>query len=311
MAESEAETLTEIAEAHRVSPIKNFFAGGFGGICTVLVGHPFDTIKVRLQTMPKPLPGQKPLYTGTWDCVTKTVKLEGAKGLYKGMGAPITGITPIFAISFLGFGIGKKLQQSHPNEKLTYIQLFNAGAFSAVGTTMIMAPGERIKCLLQVQQANSGPVKYAGPIDCVKQLYREGGIASIYRGTGATLLRDVPASGIYFLTYEWFKVALASPESQGQLSPLRTMLAGGMAGIANWIIAIPPDVLKSRLQTAPEGTYPNGVRDVFKTLIKEEGVGALYKGAVPVFLRAFPANAVCFLGFEMALKFMNWLAPNL
>lgn len=37
--------------------------------------------------------------------------------------------------------------------------------------------------------------------------------------------------------------------------------------------------------TAPEGTYPNGVRDVFKVLIREEGVRALYKGAVPVFLR--------------------------
>lgn len=52
-----------------------------------------------------------------------------------GMGAPITGVTPIFAISFLGFGIGKRLQQSHPNEKLTPLQLFNAGAFSAFGTT--------------------------------------------------------------------------------------------------------------------------------------------------------------------------------
>lgn len=124
--------------------------------------------------------------------------------------------------------------------------------------------------MFQVQQATSGPAKYAGPIDCVKQLYRQGGIASIYRGTGATLLRglhppfphcahlsyhltssykDVPASGVYFLTYEWLQTALASPESQGQLSPLRTMLAGGMAGITNWIIAIPPDVLKSRLQT--------------------------------------------------------------
>lgn len=39
------------------------------------------------------------------------------------------------------------------------------------------------------------------------------------------------------------------------------------------------------LNTAPEGTYPNGVRDVFKVLIREEGVRALYKGAVPVFLR--------------------------
>ena len=51
------------------------------------------------------------------------------------------------------------------------------------------------------------------------------------------------------MTYEWLQVALAPEGSDGKLSPLRTMFAGGMAGIVNWIIAIPPDVLKSRLQT--------------------------------------------------------------
>ena len=102
-----------------------------------------------------------------------------------------TGVTPIFAISFFGFGVGKKLQQKSPNEKLTSLQVFNAGAFSGIGTTLIMAPGERIKCLLQVQANSAGPVKYAGPVDCVKQLYRQGGVASIYRGTVATLLRGI------------------------------------------------------------------------------------------------------------------------
>jgi len=274
-----------MADGNRVSPIKNFFAGGLGGVCTIVVGHPFDTVKVRLQTMPKLVPGEVPLYTGTWDCFSKTVKLEGFRGLYKGMAAPLTGVAPIFAISFLGFGIGKKLQQNHPEDKLTRMQLFNAGAFSALGTTIIMSPGERIKCLLQVQQASSGPTKYNGPVDCVRQLYREGGLRSIYRGTAATLLRDVPASGVYFMSYEWLQEVLSSDPDKKTLSPLATLMAGGTAGILNWLIAIPPDVLKSRLQTAPEGKYPNGIRDVFRTLIKEEGVTALYRGAVPVLLR--------------------------
>lgn len=63
--------------------------------------------------------------------------------------------------------------------------------------------------------------------------------------------------------------------------------------------------------TAPEGTYPRGIRDVFKVLMREEGPKALYKGFVPVMLRAFPANAACFMGFEVALKFLNYIAPNL
>jgi solute carrier family 25 carnitine/acylcarnitine transporter 20/29 len=42
-------------------------------------------------------------------------------------------------------------------------------------------------------------------------LYKEGGIRSIYKGTFATLLRDVPASGVYFATYEWLKKIMADP----------------------------------------------------------------------------------------------------
>lgn len=297
---------------NKTSPVKYFVSGGFGGVCTVITGHPFDTIKVRLQTMPKVGPGEHPLYTGTLDCVRKTVQKEGFRGLYKGMGAPIAGVAPIFALSFFGFGVGKRMQQKTPDEKLTLPQLFAAGAFSGIFTTIIMAPGERIKCLLQVQQAGTGPAKYSGPVDVVKQLYKEGGMRSIYKGTVATLLRDVPASGMYFMTYDWLQRVL-TPEGQdaNKIGLMSTIFAGGMAGVANWLVGIPADVLKSRLQTAPEGMYPNGVRDVFSQLIKEEGVTALYKGCTPVMLRAFPANAACFMGFEWCMKFLNYVAPSL
>ncbi|GBM49853.1 Mitochondrial carnitine/acylcarnitine carrier protein [Araneus ventricosus] len=181
-----------MSEKQRTSPIKNFLSGGVGGICCVAAGHPLDTIKVRLQTMPKPAPGALPLYSGTFDCAKKTVMKEGFLGLYKGMAAPITGVTPMFAVCFFGFGVGKRLQQKHPEEQLTLIQLFNAGMLSGVFTTAIMTPGERIKCLLQVQQAaGAAEAKYAGPVDCVKKLYKEGGIRSIYKGTAATLLRGM------------------------------------------------------------------------------------------------------------------------
>ena len=63
--------------------------------------------------------------------------------------------TPIFAISFMGFGIGKKIQQTTPDEALSPGQLAAAGALSGVMTTIVMAPGERIKCLLQVREFSS------------------------------------------------------------------------------------------------------------------------------------------------------------
>lgn len=43
---------------------------------------------------------------------------QGFFGLYKGMAAPVVGVTPMFAVCFLGFGIGKKLQQKHPHDDL-------------------------------------------------------------------------------------------------------------------------------------------------------------------------------------------------
>lgn len=106
-----------------------------------------------------------------------------------GMTAPLTGVAPIFAMSFFGFGLGKRLQQKHPEEQLTNTQLFAAGAFSGIFTTTIMAPGERIKCLLQIQQGGDTPKKYNGMVDCAKKLYKEGGIRSVYKGSFATLLR--------------------------------------------------------------------------------------------------------------------------
>lgn len=145
-----------------------------------------------------------------------------------------------------------------------------------------------------------------------KKVYQEAGIRGIYKGTVLTLMRDVPASGMYFMTYEWMKDFL-TPEgkSVSDLSAPRILVAGGFAGIFNWVVAIPPDVLKSRFQTAPPGKYPNGFRDVLRELIREEGIASLYKGFTAVMIRAFPANAACFLGFEVAMKFLNWIAPGL
>ncbi|KAG0728106.1 Mitochondrial carnitine/acylcarnitine carrier protein [Chionoecetes opilio] len=116
---------------------------------------------------------------------------------------------------------------------------------------------------------------------------------------------------MYFMSYEWLKRSMAPAGKEGELSPLNTVVAGGFAGMLNWSVAIGPDVLKSRLQTAPEGKYPNGIRSVFMDIMKNEGPRALFKGAAPVMIRAFPANAACFLGYEVAIKFLNTVAPNL
>jgi len=291
----------------KASFLKSLLSGGFGGMCLVITGQPFDLVKVRLQT--------SNLYSGALDCFRKTVQKDGLKGLYRGMSAPLVGVTPIFAICFWGYDMGQRIarkaygQSTTDITPLTTSQILFAGGFSAIPATVIMAPGERIKVLLQIQgqETKSGmPPKYNGAIDVVVKLFREGGIKSIFKGTFATLLRDVPGSMAYFGGYEAFKKMLTPKDSHGTLHPLSILFAGGMAGICNWAVAIPADVIKSRLQSAPEGMY-KGLGDVLKTLLKEEGIKGLFKGFVPLMARAFPANAACFLGVEFSRKFFDIL----
>lgn len=225
------------------------------------------------------------------------------------MAAPLAGVSPLFAVFFAGCAVGRHLQTSDPDHEMTFVQNMNSGALAGVFTTIVMVPGERIKCLLQVQSGGNAPsgVYYKGPLDVVKKLYKQGGITSIYRGTAATLLRDIPASAAYLSVYEFLKKKFSGEGAQRTLSPGATLLAGGLAGIANWSVCIPADVLKSRLQTAPEGKYPDGIRGVFKEVMREEGPRALFKGFTPVMLRAFPANAACFFGLELTLALFRLL----
>lgn len=54
-----------------LSGLRSLAAGGVGGVCAVIVGHPFDLVKVRLQT------AEKGVYTGAIDVVKRTIAREG------------------------------------------------------------------------------------------------------------------------------------------------------------------------------------------------------------------------------------------
>ena len=76
--------------------IKDVVAGTIGGITTVLVGHPLDTIKVRLQTNTE--------YSSMLQCVRATLAKEGLSGFYSGMSSPLAGEALFNAVQFLSYG---------------------------------------------------------------------------------------------------------------------------------------------------------------------------------------------------------------
>ena len=82
---------------------KTFLAGGAGGASLVLVGQPLDTIKVRIQA------DTGGLYKGMLDCASQAIKKEGPLALYKGIVPPLTATTPMYALCFFGYGVGKSI----------------------------------------------------------------------------------------------------------------------------------------------------------------------------------------------------------
>jgi solute carrier family 25 carnitine/acylcarnitine transporter 20/29 len=288
--------------------LKDTIAGGVGGACLVLVGHPLDLIKVRFQTM------QGNLYSGVVDCAVKIFKAEGIRGLYRGMAAPLVTVTPMYSLCFLGYSVGKWIFTTPETYKNLYftdlVKIGLAGATSGFFTTPILAPMERVKCILQIQNMHppkEGEIRFKGSYDLASHILKTGGLRSLNRGYLATNLRDSLASVAYFSVYEVLKRKF-TPEGKKGPSVLGTLMAGGFAGMANWVPAIPVDTLKSRLQTAPEGKYPNGIRSVAAEIFQAQGYTrgflTLYSGIKPVMIRAFPANAACFLGYETARKFL-------
>lgn len=176
--------------------------------------------------------------------------------------------------------------------------------------TLITAPFERVKVLLQIQgQKQLGPgekPKYSGGADVVRQLYKEGGIRSVFRGSAATLARDGPGSAAYFATYEYIKRRLTPVDpvtgKQSELSLLAITGAGAAAGVAMWVPVFPIDTVKSRLQTMEGNPTVSGV---IKGLYRNGGFKAFFPGFGPAIARAVPANAATFLGVELAHQFMN------
>ncbi|KAH6643877.1 mitochondrial carrier domain-containing protein [Boeremia exigua] len=291
-----------------VQSLRALVAGGVGGVFAVVVGHPFDLVKVRMQT------AEKGVYTGAMDVVRKGIARDGlVRGMYAGVSAPLVGVTPMFAVSFWGYDLGKQLVTSLSkveNGQFSVAQISAAGFFSAIPQTLITAPFERVKVLLQIQgQKNLAPgekPKYSGGLDVVKQLFKEGGIRSVYRGSAMTLARDGPGSAFYFATYETVKRNLTPKDPvtgrPGELSMPAVMAAGGAAGIAMWIPVFPIDTIKSRLQSAEGRPTISGT---IKGIYANGGYKAFFPGIGPAMARAVPANAATFAGVELAQKAMR------
>lgn len=297
------------ANARRLSPTRNLIAGSIGGMFSCVAGQPLDMVKVRLQVISNVQPGQTPPFKGPLDCLAKIIKADGLRGLYRGMFAPILIATPGSAVAFCSLSLGKRLQLDNPEQEPTLVQYMKAGVFCGFCCAFLFAPAERIKCLLQVEKS-PGVTKKIGPFGILKDIFRSEGFRGVFKGLGVTMLRDMCGNGMWYLTYESIQKALRPIDgTRDNVTMTSIVIAGGTAGLVFWGVAYPADVIKTRYQVAPVGSYPRGGRDILKIVLQNEGFKALYRGFVPGLVRAPIVHIALFSGYEFTLKTLNTFFP--
>ncbi|KAG8556025.1 hypothetical protein GDO81_017904 [Engystomops pustulosus] len=160
-----------------------------------------------------------------------------------------------------------------------------AGAVSRTGT----APLDRLKVMMQVHGSKGNSNILGG----LKQMVKEGGVRSLWRGNGVNVIKIAPETAMKFWAYEQYKRMFTS--ESGKLGTAERFIAGSMAGATAQTSIYPMEVMKTRLAVAKTGQY-TGMFDCAKQILKKEGVRAFYKGYVPNILGIIP-----YAGIDLAI----------
>lgn len=280
---------------------KDIAAGFIGGATQVLIGQPADLVKIRLQT-------SKTATTST-QVIKQVFQNEGALAFYKGTLAPLFGVGACVSLQFYGFHETKRqiLNYTNQNQLNLWPQTYIAGAVAGIVNTPVTAPVEQLRILSQSKVGKATSLR-----DTVVKIYQTEGVTrGIYRGFNITLLREVQAYGVWFLTYESLIKYIQKARNyslRDQISTPELLLSGALSGNALWLSSYPLDVIKSNIQSDGFGknsVYNGKIWLTTKTIWKINGFRGFWKGIVPCLIRAFPCSAGTFASVELALRVMG------
>ncbi|XP_043927595.1 mitochondrial ornithine transporter 1 isoform X2 [Protopterus annectens] len=280
-------------------------AGAAGGIACVLIGQPFDTSKVKMQTFPT-------LYKGFLDCFTSTFRQVGFRGLYQGTTPALLANISENAVLFMCYGfcqkIVRKLCGLESGTQLSDLQNAASGSVASWFAGLALCPTELVKCRLQamyeMEASGKIPKGHNTVWSVIKTIFRTEGPLGFFQGLTSTWLREMPGYFFFFGGYETSRSILASGRSKDELGPVALMASGGVGGMCLWLAIYPIDCVKSRIQVHSMMGKQHGFLRTFIHIMRQEGVLTLYSGLTPTLIRAFPANGALFLAYELSRKLM-------
>ena len=190
--------------------------GGLAGVLGTSIVFPLDMVKTRMQNMRAAPAGAAPLYEGPVDCFRKIVRLEGARGLYRGLRPNLIGVTPEKAIKLAINDVAREhFTERNGDGRIRLWQEMLSGALAGFFQVAATNPMEIVKLRMQLQgeaaaAAAAGGGGAAAAAAAVRKsaagIVAELGVRGLYKGVAACWLRDVPFSVAFFPLFANLKV---------------------------------------------------------------------------------------------------------
>ncbi|CAL8469144.1 g8685 [Coccomyxa elongata] len=164
-----------------------------------------------------------------------------------------------------------------------------AGAAAGALSRTAVAPLETLRLQAMVGQSRAPNLMAAA-----RGIVARSGIAGLYRGNLVNVLRSAPQKSLDFFAFDMFKGLL---RARGAQTPLPVFAAAGMAGAASSAVLYPLEVVRSRITCDTMGLY-RGTGHTLSRIVREEGIGALYRGIGPSVAAIIPEAAITYGLFD-------------
>ncbi|XP_040997366.1 mitochondrial carrier protein CoAc1-like [Juglans microcarpa x Juglans regia] len=202
-------------------------------------------------------------------------------------------------------GSSARKEISYLDSMPVYVKELIAGGAAGAFAKTAVAPLERIKILLQTR---TGGFHSLGVFQSLKKLLKHEGVKGFYKGNGASVIRIVPYAALHFMAYEQYRCLILNNYYALGSGPLIDLLAGAAAGGTAVLCTYPLDLARTKLAYQVVDSYGmksnhaqpayNGLRDVLRSVYKEGGMRALYRGVGPTLTGILPYAGLKFYIYE-------------
>jgi len=282
--------------------IKGIIAGGITGGIEICITYPTEYVKTQLQ-----LDDKVKKYNGILDCGKKTVQEHGVRGLYRGLSVLLYGSIPKSAVRFGSF---EQFKKNAVDEKgnLSPLSRLLCGLGAGVSEAILaVTPMETVKVKFIADQRSANP-QFKGFFHGVRSIIAKEGISGTYKGLTATIMKQGSNQAIRFYVMESMKDWYREGDPKKHVPKLLVGLFGGIAGATSVLGNTPLDVVKTRMQSLDAAKYKNTL-DCARTILKNEGAKAFYKGTLPRMSRVCLDVAITFMIYDSFMEIFNKIYP--